>query len=397
MPEVKDAENTVFYPETGETVWGEDAPLQWERMASLPPVRTDREVTFTNSAAVDEILHRPEVFSSGPEAGYLGSEVALIPLQIDPPEHVRYRRMLDPLFAPKRMNALEHDIAALAVRCMDEFIERGSCDFSDEFSIPYPAGTFLRLLGLPMDGLAEFVQLKEDIIRPAGGDSPEGVATRERAGKQIASLFIAALTDRRKHRREDILSHFAQLEASGDLTRDESIGICHLLLIAGLDTVTGTLECAFALLARRPDLRRSLAGRLDVIPSAVVELLRWIVTSPVQTRIAVQDVEVQGFEVKKGEIVRAAQATMNFDPARIPDPLNVDFGREENRHATFGIGIHRCLGSHLARLELRIAMSEWHARIPEYELGDDFVVKYTPALRGVSHLALQFPPGRRAT
>lgn len=397
MSEVSDAENTVFYPDTGETVWGEDAPEKWEQLAKLPPVRTERDVMFTDAVAVDQILHMPEVFSSGPEAGYLGSDVALIPLQIDPPAHVGYRRMLDPLFSPKRMNGLENDITALAVRCMDAFIARGHCDFSDEFSIPFPAGTFLRLLGLPLEGLAEFVQLKEDIIRPAGGDSPEGNATRERAGKQIASLFVDALEDRREHPRDDILSHFAELESAGALTREESIGICHLLLIAGLDTVTGTLECAFALLARRPDLRRLLATRPEVIPGAVEELLRWIVTSPVQGRIAVRDVEVQGFAVKKGEIVRAAQATMNFDPKRIPDPMTIDFQREENRHATFGIGVHRCLGSHLARLELRIALRQWHDRIPDYELGDDFTVRYTPALRGISHLELQFPPGLRIT
>jgi cytochrome P450 len=176
-------------------------------------------------------------------------------------------------------------------------------------------------------------------------------------------------------------------ERAGDLRREDSLNICHMLLIAGLDTVTGTLESTFALLARRPDLQRQIADSDDV-DLVVEELLRWIVTSPAQSRVATQDTLVDGVSIPSGAQVRIVQATINFDPARFENPLELDLARNPNKHATFGIGVHRCLGSHLARLEMRIALTEWHRRIASYRLPEGYEVLYTPALRGVTDLPL---------
>jgi cytochrome P450 len=297
--------------------------------------------------------------------------------------------MLDRLFSPKRMAALEESIADLANSCIDRFAVRGACDFSVEFANPFPAGTFLRLLGLPIEGLDEFLRMKDDVIRPGGADEDAANQSRQRAGAEISTMFQMALAEREAESRDDLLTHLVGLERQGDLTRAESINICYLLLLAGLDTVSGTLECAFALLARRPDLQRVMADPESIGP-AVEELLRWIVTSPAQARVVTDDVTVEGVHIPKGTKVTALQATINFDPARFTDPLTLDVERSPNRHATFGVGVHRCLGSHLARIELAVALREWHRRIPSYQLPDGYNVTYTPALRGVENLQLQF-------
>jgi cytochrome P450 len=382
---------TVLGEDVQRAVWGDDAPDYWARLSKEPPVRKGDVVWLTSSSSVHEAMHHPEVFSSGPDASFFGSETGLIPLQIDPPEHVRYRRLLDPLFAPRKMALLEEDLAAFAKSCIDRFAARGDCDFSDEFAVPFPIGTFLRLLGLPYEGLADFLRLKDAQIRPPGSTSEEAEATRVKSRAEIVQIFDQALNARMTDPQGDLLSYFVELEQTQRLTRDEVINICHLLLLAGLDTVTGTLEVAFGLLARRPDLQRELTDDPEVIPSAVEELLRWVVTSPTQARVATRDTGLEGCPIQKGDRVAVLLATENFDPDRFPDPTNVDLHRRPNSHVAFSEGVHRCLGSHLARIELRVALREWHRRIPRYGLADRFQVEYTPALRGIPHLALRFP------
>ncbi|SEO59483.1 cytochrome P450 [Trujillonella endophytica] len=373
-------------------VWDDDAPQVWHDLSSQPPRRVGAEVVVTASADVDRVLHEPGVFSSGPEGSFLGSESGLIPLQIDPPEHARYRRILDPMFSPKRVAPLEPGLRALMHECIDAFAGRGRCDFGREVAVPYPVGTFLDLLGLPQSGLPEFVRLKDDIIRGGvGGTLEQSMAVRRHAGAEISALFQEALTEREGAPRDDLLTALVERERAGDLSRENSINICHQLLIAGLDTVTGTLECAFGLLARRPDLQPALADPAAV-PFAVEELLRWAATSPSQTRRAVQDADVGGVHIPAGTHVSVVQGTWNFDPDKFPDPLTVDLARPANRHATFGLGRHRCLGSNLARLELRIALEVWHQRIPAYRLAEGYEPVYSPVLRGIPDLQLEFDP-----
>jgi cytochrome P450 len=372
-------------------VWDDDAPRVWRDLSSRPPTKVGAEAVVTASADVDHVLHEPLVFSSGPEGSFLGSDSGLIPLQIDPPEHARYRKILDPMFSPKRVAPLEEGLRALMHECIDSFAGRGWCDFGAEVATPYPVGTFLNLLGLPLSGTEEFIRLKEGIIRPIAASLEESMEIRRRTGEEISAVFQEALSERESAPRADLLTALVERERAGDLSRENSINICHQLLIAGLDTVTGTLECAFAILARRPDLQPALADPAAV-PFAVEELLRWAATSPSQTRRAVQDSVVGGVEIPAGTHVSVVQGTWNFDPEKFPDPLTVDLARPANRHATFGLGRHRCLGSNLARLEMRIAVEVWHQRIPAYRLAEGYDLTYAPVLRGVPDLRLEFEP-----
>jgi cytochrome P450 len=376
-------------------IWGEDAHDCWRDLAARGPLTGGGFQTLVTTAdAVEEVLHDPQRFSSNPDAVYLGSDTGLIPLQVDPPDHVRYRRMLDPLFTPRKMALLEDGVAALVNRCIDAFVEGGSCDFSEDLAVPVPSGVFLQLMGLPLSRLPEFLGVKDDLIRPEGSGAVQDAKRGEAAG-WVFAMYGEALDASRREPGDDLMAHFVTLEDAGELTREESLNICHLLFIAGLETVTDTLECSLAFLARHPEHQRQLVEDPSLIPHAVEELLRYETPVPTIARVAMVDTEIGGCPIRKDEKVGVLIANVNLDPIAFPDPLTVDFRREANRHVSFGAGVHRCLGSHLARMELRVVLREWHRRIPEYRLRAEHVLMYSPALREIRHLPLEFTPGRR--
>ena len=174
------------------------------------------------------------------------------------------------------------------------------------------------------------------------------------------------------------------------LSREEILDICFLFLIAGLDTVTATLDCMFSFLAQHPDQRQQLVDDASLIPSAIEELLRWETPVMGVARVAVEDTELGGCPIKKGDQVMIMLGSANTDEAEFPDGDVVRFDREVNRHLAFGGGIHRCLGSHLARMELRVALREWHRRIPEYQVEPGHTLVYTPSIRSIEHFPMQF-------
>jgi cytochrome P450 len=343
--------------------------------------------------AVNEAAKHPDVFSSGGIYN-LGNVRPLIPLAVDPPDHAKYRKILDPLFAPKRMDALEDAIAARANHFIDEFVDRGGCEYHDEFAVPFPSAIFLELMGLPWEELDTFLRLKDGILRPGDGEADIEAMTLTQAetGREIYRYFDAVLDERAQHPRDDILSHFLAAEVDGErLTREEILDICFLFLIAGLDTVTDSLSCFYAFLAQHPTHRRLLAGDPAMIPGAVEELLRWESPVPNPPRLVTTDSQLLGERIPAGCVLQLGLGPANVDPDVIDDPFDVRFDREANPHVAFGVGVHRCLGSHLARRELRVALREWHRRIPEYELVAGTELQYPPGLRSVQNLQLHWP------
>jgi cytochrome P450 len=353
----------------------------------------DGMVIAASRDAVEEVLRDHARFSAEGLVN-LGNVRPLIPLSVDPPRHVKYRKILDPLFAPKQMEAMEADITARVNRFMDAFVERGECHFTDEFAVPFPSSVFLGLMGLPWEELDTFLRLKDGILRPGGGtvDPEERARIQYETGQEIYAYFDAVLDERARAPRDDILSRFLVAEIDGErLTREEILDICFLFLIAGLDTVTDTLTCSFAFLASHPQHQRQIVDDPSVIPGAVEELLRWESPVPGLYRVATTDTEVMGHPVKRGTVVAVLPGAANVDPAEYPDAFDVRFEREVNRHLAFGGGVHRCLGSHLARRELRIALREWHRRIPEYSLKPGVDLRYPTGLRSVENLELVWP------
>jgi cytochrome P450 len=350
-------------------------------------------VMVTNRELVNETLRASGTFSSA-DLVEQGNSLPLIPLNIDPPDHRKYRKLLDPLFAPRRIDALETDITERVNHFIDAFVDRGHCDFTAELAELFPSAVFLGMMGLPWDELETLVAMRDGLLRPGNRQmQPEerSAIQRETAGR-VYAYFDAILDERADDPRDDILSLFVGVEADGDrLDRQEVLAICFVLLTAGLDTVTDSLTCFFAFLAQHPEHRRRIVDDPDVIPDAVEELLRWETPVPSVVRWAREDSTIGSEAVGAGQHVIVNLSAANLDPDEFAEPLEVRFDREVNRHLAFGGGVHRCLGSHLARRELRIALREWHRRIPDYSLSPGYEVTYLPPLRYVPDLQLTWP------
>jgi cytochrome P450 len=348
-------------------------------------------------ANTDYVLRHHEQFSSVVDLG-LGNVRPMIPLNVDPPMHSKYRKLLDPLFAPKRMDEQEADITRRVNGFIDVFIDRGECNFTEEFAELFPSSVFLGLMGLPEEEMRMFLHMRDGVLHPEKWDEnalfdPEArMAVMQAAGAEIYEYFGNLIDERRKRPVEDLISRFLEVEIDGEkLSREDILDVCYLFLIAGLDTVSDTLTCSYAFLATHPDHRRMIVDRPAIIPIAVEELLRW--ESPVPSgvpRVAKCPVSLpSGAHVDEGTMVMPSYGAANMDPSVYDDPLEVRFDRENNPHIAFGAGVHRCLGSHLARRELRISLKEWHRRIPDYRLKPGHEqLEYPPGLRHVKDLTL---------
>ncbi|OBK10422.1 cytochrome P450 [Mycobacterium asiaticum] len=377
----------------------EPQPMYRALRESAPVLRSPQAVVLSRLADIEMALKRTDLFSSNMDAVDLGNLRPLIPLQIDPPDHAKYRRILDPLFTPREMARREPQVTALVNQMVDRFADRGECDFHAEFAVPLPCTVFLQLLGLPLRDLDKLLEWKDGVIRPEGTTDWDGRhAASAPVALQIYEYFGQAIEDHIANPRDDVLSAMIAADlkdpdggAPKKLTREELLDICFLFLIAGLDTVTDSLDCFFVYLARHPEHRHQLVEQPDILPHAIEELLRWETPVPGVARVAMQDVEVGGCPINKGDRVSPLLGAANTDPAEFPDPELVDFARNPNRHRAFGGGPHRCLGSHLARMELRVALREFHRRIPDYEIPTGTELKYTAALRSVEALPLTFP------
>jgi cytochrome P450 len=348
-------------------------------------------VIVGGDADVRHVLQHPEIFSSGIDAVEIGQIRPLIPLQIDPPHHKNFRKLLDPIFAPKQVALLEDRTRTLVKELIAAVVDDGECNFHHAIAEALPTTVFLQLLGLPLDRLPEFLELKDGIIRPPVTTNEERVTYTRTVGAKVYAMLQAALDERKDARTDDILSMFLDAEVDGHrLTNDDILDIGYLFFIAGLDTVTCSLDCMLAYLAQNPERRQQLVDDPSLIQHAIEEMLRWETPVPGVVRVTTQDTEIGGCPIKKGQVVSVILGAANTDERTWTDPDAVDFDREENRHLSFGGGAHRCLGSHLARMELRVALEEWHKAVPDYRVKDGVELSYTQGLRSVENLELEW-------
>lgn len=322
----------------------------------------------TKAEDIRYVLQHPELFSSAaPRSSAAGGTWRLIPLEVDPPEHTKYRAILNPLFSPKSLKPLDEPIRAWARELVDSFADNGECDFVEDFAVLYPIGIFLDLLALPRTDLPQFREWVDAFVHDA--------ARRGWAMEQMRG-FLESVIDRRigEDGGDDIISQVTRMAIDGrPLTREEMAGIVFLLFIGGLDTVVSSLSFHFRHLAETPADQERLRADPGMIPDAVEEFLR---AFPVVTtaRIATEDTELAGVYVRKGDMVTTSTLLSTRDPDEFADPEVVDITRSPNRHNAFAFGPHRCLGSHLARRELVIAMEEVLARVPPFRLRDGAVI-----------------------
>jgi len=346
-------------------------------------------VVLSRYSDVSEALHSPGAFSS--RAGMLGQDRPVIPVEIDAPAHARYRRLLDPLFSARALAPRETEMRQFAANLLGPLADRGACDLHAEFTVPFPCVTFLRLVGFPVSDLDLLLRWKYSMIQPqhaAGTDDPEVLAALLRdTGAEIRSYFDELAEERTRRPENDLMTHLLQAEADGDrLTREEVLDICILQLTAGLDTVTASIDCSVAYLAAHPDAREALVADPSLVPKAVEEFLRR--ETPVSSvfRRTTTDVVIAGDTVPSGSLIAIMLGAANTDGDEFPNGDDVIFERGKTRHLAFGGGTHRCLGSHLARMELRIAIEELHRHIPRYALAEGAELVYLPVIRSLAAL-----------
>jgi cytochrome P450 len=329
-------------------------------------------------------------------AGLIGNKRPLIPLHVDPPEQIKYRKFLDPLFSNKNMLKLEDDVRAIASDIVSRFADDDGCEFNSAFAIPYPSTVFLRLMGLPEADLAYFLEIKNAIIRPKADSPEEEMKIRNETGEKIYAYFDKFLDELEKSPGDGFLSLFITADVGGErMTREEVLDICFLFLLGGLDTVTSTLGCMLSYLAQNPEHRQALLDDPSLLPSAIEEMLRWETPVVQVVRILAQDYTLGGVDLKKGEAVTLVLGSANTDDEQFSNAQEVDFERTPNKHIAFGGGPHRCLGSHLARMELRVALEEFHKHVPHYAIKKGETPIYSHAIREVTYLPLEFLKGQK--
>jgi cytochrome P450 len=327
---------------------------------------------------------------------YLGSERPRIPQDIDGPEHTQWRRLLDPLFSPKQVALLSDDIVRLANELIDGFIADGQVELYSQFCTPLPVAIFLQMMGIPAAGnMAMFMAFKDGTLHPKGETAEELTAYATEAGKPLNAFLRTLFRERRgEEPKNDLIGALMEAEVGGELLTDELlVDIVYELLLAGLDSITSTLSVMISWLARHPDTRARLVADPSLWPAAIEELLRFETPIPAQPRFATEDVDLgDGVVVGKGEPMQVLVAAANMDSTKFENPLTVDIDRPRNAHLAFSSGIHRCLGSHLARLELRLALQEFHRRLPEYRISEgESPVYNNTVIRAATHLPLTFP------
>ncbi|HXY92536.1 MAG TPA: cytochrome P450 [Acidimicrobiia bacterium] len=371
-------------------------PVYEQLRAECPVARREGgsrpEVFLSRYEDIFWAMRHPEVFTSEDLPIYLG-EQPQIPLEVDPPKHTKYRRLLNPQFVPREIEKHEPEVRGIVRELIDNFAPRGSCDFHAELATPLPSRIFLPLMGLPREDLPMFLQWRDMNVRPDvdPGDFEGAERIRVQASREMNEYFRDAIARRRGTPDDGLLSHIVNSTIDGQpLSERELLGMSHLLLIGGLDTVTATLDCMIAFLAVHPDHRHQLTDPA-VVPGAVEEMLRWLTPVMLVPRAVARDYEMRGVKLRAGDAVNLVLGAANMDEGEFGPP-EVDFSRDPNRHLAFGGSHHLCLGAHLARLELRVALEEFHRRIPDYRIAEDADVHYSTGIRQADRLPLEFEP-----
>jgi len=343
---------------------------------------------FTDGAMIREGLQTPDLFSSSsvdlqdPDPPYLW-----IPEMLDPPVHTKWRQFLAPEFAPNPMTHLEPKVRARCVELIERFADRGHCDFLNEFAYRYPTTIFMELMGLPLDGLEQFLVWEEDILHNPGVDD----GTRAlNAMMAVQDYFREIYAQRRAHPQDDLVTLSLSWRIDGEpVAEADLLAWCLLMFMAGLDTVAIQLSYSFWHLATHDADRARLVSEPGLIPSAVEEFLRAYSFVPTQRKV-MRDTDFHGCPVKAGDMTLFAIPAACRDPHLFENPDEVILDREPNNHIAFGAGPHRCVGSHLARRELRIALEEWHRIIPDYRLDPEVDVVEHGGMFGIDSLSLRW-------
>lgn len=296
-----------------------------------------------------------------PFAKLTGASWINSPVELDPPAHAPFRQMVNPAFTPKAMAALEDKIREYAIGYIDGFAPRGECEFMSEFAFEFPIKVFLELMGLPQDRVGEFLDWEMNLLHN------HDLSKIAEATSKVIAFLGSEIEKRRDDPRDDLISFALSSNIEGrPLTQDELLGFGFNLFIGGLDTVSTNMGLHFRHLATHLSDQAYLRANPSEIPHAIDELMR--AYGAVTTfRTCIKETKIHGVTIMPGDKVAMSTTLAGRDPAEFDHPAEVRFDRRP-RHIGFGFGIHTCVGMHLARREMRIAMEEFLARIPEFRI-----------------------------
>jgi cytochrome P450 len=365
-----------------------DRGVGWKVLRDAGPVvYMNGYYYITRREDVLAALRNPKVFSSRLALQPPGSPIPVVPLAFDPPEHTRYRKILQPFFSPHGLSKSRPVLQRHAVDMIAALADRGECEVMKDLANLYPYQVFLDLYGLPLEDRDRVIAWKDGII----ADKPYAVEADVAASAQeLYAYLINVIKQRRESPGSDMLSRV--MASDGDFSDLELLGMSHLLILAGLDTVTAAIGFSLLELARRPELRTALRHNPRQIRVFIEEIVRLEPSAPVAPRVLTETVEVGGMLLPKGSSVHLCMAAINRDGS---DEISTDelvMDGKVHRHWGFGGGPHRCLGSHLGRMELTVLVDEWLKQIPEFELAPGYEpeIRFPSKTFALKSLPLQF-------
>ncbi|HME76577.1 MAG TPA: cytochrome P450 [Mycobacterium sp.] len=365
-----------------------DRGVGWKVLRDAGPVvYMNGYYYITRREDVLAALRNPKVFSSRLALQPPGSPIPVVPLAFDPPEHTRYRKILQPFFSPHGLSKSRPVLQRHAVDMIGALADRGECEVMKDLARLYPFQVFLDLYGLPLEDRDRLIAWKDAVIADKPYVSEADIAS---PAHDLYEYLTNVIKQRRQSPGSDMLSRV--MASDGDFTDLELLGMSHLLILAGLDTVTAAIGFSLLELARRPELRTMLRHNPRQIRVFIEEIVRLEPSAPVAPRVLTETVEVGGMILPKGSSVHLCMAAVNRDGSDAISTDELVMDGKVHRHWGFGGGPHRCLGSHLGRMELTVLVDEWLKQIPEFEL----VPGYEPEIRfpsktfALKSLPLQF-------
>jgi cytochrome P450 len=355
-------------------------PIYADLREQCPITHSDRYggmTWLTRAEDVATVVHDTETFSSRritiSEIPTKYDAMILPPINLDPPEHGDRRRLLLPFFSPRLIAEWEQPIRDICQRLLDGLEGQTEFDAACEYAQEIPGEITAQMLGVPTEDTPQFRTWLHDLLEVG----PTNVPVARRTTEAMIDYMLQLIKQRRTQGSgDDLVSFLMEQEIDGELLSDDEMArTLFLVLIAGIDTTWSAIGFSLLHLAENPDDRRRLVADPSLMPTAVEEFLR--AYSPVYiARVATRDTELGGCPIPEGEWAVLAFPATNRDPELFENPDEVDLGREQNRHAAFGLGVHRCLGSNLARLEMAIAIEMWMDRFPDFTLTDPSAVTF---------------------
>ena len=367
-------------------------PLLAEGRSKCPVTHSDLHdgywVLFTYED-VGHVARNPLTFCSSLGLGIPdhGFPLRLPPIETDPPHHIQYRGPLLELFSPGAVARLEPQIRAIVTDLIDSFIDRGEADLATELTIPLPNIVIPRLFNLPAEDGAKFHDWAERLL---------GVTSDFDAALEMFAYFVGVFEDRVATPRDpesDFPSMILEIKIDdAPITVDQAAGMMCALVSAGVDTTANAGAHIFDLMSKDPTLRDQLIADPGLIPQAIEEFVRYITPVATEARVTTTEAQIRETKIAAGDRITVNWIAANHDPAEFDHPDSINFQRSPNRHYGFGAGPHRCLGAHLARLELRVLLEEVLRRIPDFKVDESGVERFSGVTRGIGHLPATFSP-----